>query len=83
MLKGTLPELDAVSRGCAGGWEVLLRHAGDAVAALLGGLAVGYALHGICSLLLLLHGGSLMADAGWTLLGCWNLEMHVVLGCQQ
>ena len=38
---------------------------------------MGYALRGRCSLLLLLDGGSLMADAGWMLLEsgdarcCW------------
>ena len=56
-----------------GGAAASLRHAGDAVAALLGGWtvggwAVGYGLRERCSLLLLLDGGSLMADAGWTLL---------------
>ena len=60
-----------------GGAAASLRHAGDAVAALLGGWAVGYGLRGRCSLLLLLDGGPLMADAGWTLLEsgdarcCW------------
>ena len=33
-------------------WEALLRHAGDVVAALLGGWTVGYTLRGRCSLLL-------------------------------
>ncbi|KAK9223160.1 hypothetical protein WN944_011602 [Citrus x changshan-huyou] len=61
-----------------------LRHAGDAVAALLGGWVVGYGLRGRCSLLLLLDGGSLMADAGWTLLEsgdarcCWLAAARTV-----
>lgn len=78
-----------MSRDCAGAWEALLRHAGDVVAALLGGWTVdgwvvGYALRGRCSLLLLLDGGSLMADASWTLLEsrdarcCWLLAARIV-----